>query len=141
MAEHRRKTDRLKEAAIVHEMRVSGISYSRIARTLGLSPKGAADTHQEYLEYLRELESLGSVEANRRVQDERYETLLSVLWTQALSGDLASVRECRAILDSISAREARITAMVTDEGQGKRVTLIAEGADDAYIRALQEMTK
>lgn len=140
IAEHRRKTDRFKEAANVHAMRLAGITYSRIAQRLGISANGAADMHQDYLSYLRELEQLGSVASTRQVQDERYETLLSSVWDQAMQGDLSAVRECRAILDSISAREAKLTTMISQSSEGSTVTLIAEGSDDAYIRALQGMS-
>lgn len=139
IAEHKAKTDRLKEAALVHEMRVAGISYARIAKRLGITPVGVSDRHQEYLTYLRELEALGSIATTRQIQDERYETLLSSVWDLAMQGDLNAVRECRAILDSISAREAKVTAMVSKSEGGSSVTLIAEGADDAYLRALQTM--
>ena len=139
IGEHRRKMDRLKEAQNVHAMRVAGVSYSRIAQSLGLAAKGATDLHMEYLEYLRELETLGSVAATRQLQDERYESLLSSVWDLAMQGDLNAVKECRAILDSITAREAKVTAMISADGTNKKVTLIAEGADDAYIRALQSL--
>ena len=140
-AEADERTQRLQMAARVHQLRVEGVPYTRIARELGLvSATRASELHSVHVDYLRELEGLGAADAHRRVQDQRYEDLLGSVWSDAMGGDLAAVRECRAILDSISSREAKVTTMISrTEGSG-RVTLVAEGASDEYIRALREMS-
>jgi hypothetical protein len=138
--EHAKLSARMREAELVHQMRVEGHSYARIAKSLRISQLTAGRLHREHLERLRELESLGALEASRKVQEERYETLLAAVWKQAMAGDLAAVSQCRQILDSITSRELKVTAMLTnDDGDGKTVTIVAEGSSDEYINALREM--
>lgn len=130
----------LELGAKVHQLRLEGVGYLRIAQMLGLAHQRTAELHSRHVQRIRELEALGAVDAARSVQDERYESLLSAVWAQALTGDLAAVKECRQILDSITAREAKVTAMITQDDDGKKSsTLIAEGATDAYIEALRRM--
>lgn len=132
-------TQRLHDASLVHRMRQGGRSYVDIAAALRITPHKVTALHREHLDYLRELEALGSADANRTVQDHRYEALLATVWDQAMAGDMAAVRECRAILDSITAREVKVTALITKDGDdGRRTTLVAEGATAAYIQALRE---
>lgn len=139
--EHKKRMARLKEAELVHRMRMAGDSYTRIAYALKVTGTKAAVLHREHIEYLRELEVLGALEANRRVQDERYEALLGTVWNTAMTGDLNAVRECRQILDSITAREAKVTALITRTDGDSTVTLIAEGSSDDYIKALEGMSR
>lgn len=132
-------SQRLHDAALVHRMRCSGRSYVEIAAALRLTPAKVTVLHKEHLEHIRELEALGSADANRVVQDSRYESLLASVWDQAMEGDMAAVRECRAILDSITSREVKVTALITKDGEdGRRTTLVAEGATADYIAALRD---
>lgn len=139
-AEHKARVDRLKLAHKVHTMRVQGYTFVRIAMALGLTADKASSLHRTFLEYLRELDELGAVDEARRVQDERYETLLNRVWIDAMHGDMSAIARAQSILDSISAREARVTAMITkSDGKGTTMTLIAEGSTEDYIRSLREL--
>ena len=81
------------------------------------------------------------MEAGRRLQEERYEALLSTVWGRAMGGDLNAVRECRLILDSIEHRNERVTAMFTKTNDaGDTLTLVARGSTEEYIAALREMS-
>lgn len=135
--EQRKHADRLRDASLVHEMRLEGHSYLKIAKALKIAPERVKALHVEHIDHLRELEALGAAEASRRVQDDRYEALLMAVWRDAMGGDLAAVRECRQILDSITAREAKVTALITRETDNGRTTLVAEGATADYIQALK----
>lgn len=129
-------------ASMVHQMRVRGLSYTTIAKRLRLTPARTSSLHREHLAGLRALDAMGAMEADRRVQDERYETLLRYLWAGVEAGDLNYMKEARALLDSITAREVKITAMITasDPDTGTRTTLIAEGSTEEYIEALRGMS-
>ena len=107
---------------------------------MGLTADKAASLHRVYVEYLRELDELGALDDAHRLQDQRYEDLLTRVWTDAMHGDATAISQARRILDSISAREARVTAMITkSDGKGTSMTLIAEGSTEDYIRSLQEL--
>jgi hypothetical protein len=138
--EHRKKAARLKEAELVHRMRMAGESYGHIAVALKMGVHKVAQLHREHIEQLRDLEALGALEANRRVQDERYEALLTTVWSRAMNGDMDAIKECRQILDSITARESKVTALITRTDGDSQVTLVAEGSSDDYIRALEAMS-
>jgi predicted transcriptional regulator len=132
--------DALQMAEKIHELRLQGQSYATIAKRLEITPSATMRVHGIHLTQLQELDRLGAAAASRRVQDERYETLLAAVWTQALDGDLAAIKECRAILDSISNREFKVTAMIEQHDGDTRRTLIAEGSTEQYIEALKEMS-
>jgi hypothetical protein len=136
------RAKRLRDASRVHQLRLSGMPYTQIAAELGLSMYGVNELHREHLNLLRELEALGAADAQRRLQDDRYEALLHTVWGSALSGDVVAIREARMILDSITAREVKVTAMLqrTDPKGETVTTLIAEGSTDEYIEALKRMT-
>ena len=138
--EAKRHTERLRKAGQVHQMRLEGLPLHVIAKRLKITAEDCVIMHKEHIDSLRQLEALGAAEAARRVQDDRYEALLSSVWSDALGGDLAAVKECRMILDSITAREAKVTAMITkDDAGNSTATLIAEGATEDYIEALRRM--
>lgn len=140
VSEHKARVERLKAAHQVHNMRVKGYSFVKIASAMGLTADKAASLHRVYVEYLRELDELGALDDAHRLQDQRYEDLLSRVWTDAMHGDATAISQARGILDSISAREARVTAMITkSDGKGNSMTLIAEGSTEDYIRSLQEL--
>lgn len=142
VAEHAARVEKLKAAHQVHNMRLAGYPFVRIASAMGLSATKVASLHRVYLDYLRELDELGAIDDAHRLSDQRYEALLSRVWADAMHGDMTAIKEARAILDSISAREARVTAMITKkDDQGNSVTLVAEGSTDDYIRSLQALGK
>ena len=142
IAAHQDLTTRLKVAHEVHDLRLSGMSWDKIARKVGLTSRATTILHSEYIAHLRELDVLGALDDARRTQDARYESLLTGIWDRALDGDLNAVREARAILDSISNREMKVTAMITKSApDGSTATLVAEGSTEDYIRALQEMSQ
>lgn len=142
VAEHAARVERLTAAHQVHRMRLAGYSFLKIAQSMGITAGKASSLHRVYVEYLRELDELGAMDEVHRLGDQRYEALLSRVWTDAMHGDQWSIQEARRILDSISAREAKVTAMITrSDGKGGSMTLIAEGSTDDYIRSLQELGK
>lgn len=137
--ERKEQAERLKLGARVHEMRLAGKSYLQIAKEMDMAPARSAELHREHVDVLRQLETLGAMDAYRSVQDQRYEALLSTLWDDAMNGDMDAVRECRRILDSITAREAKVTMLVSRNEDGAKTTLIAEGSTADYIEALRRM--
>lgn len=142
LEEQRKRADRLREAELVHQMRVAGKSYTAIASALHVSANKASTLHREHIEYLQELDHLGALEASIRVQDDRYEALLGAVWDRALGGDMFAIKECRQILDSITAREVKVTAMITKTNDnGDQTTLVAEGSSGEYIKALEGMSR
>lgn len=142
ISEHAARVEKLKAAHQVHNMRVAGYTFLRIAQAMGITSSKASSLHRVYVEYLRELDELGAMDDAHRLQDQRYEALLNRVWTDAMHGDTGAIEQARRILDSISAREARVTAMITkSDGKGNSMTLIAEGSTEDYIRSLQELGK
>jgi hypothetical protein len=141
MDEDARRRYELELAEKVHQMRVEGISYERISKQMGLSWRKTAGLHNQHLDRLRALEELGATEVSRRLQEERYEALLTTVWGRAMTGDLHAVRECRLILDSIDARTEKITAMFTRTTDDSSLTLVAKGSTEEYIEALKRLSQ
>lgn len=128
------------QAEAVYLMRLEGKTYSEIAIAMGMARSEAASLNHKHVDRLRELDALGFAANSSRLQDDRYEALLQQVWAQAMTGDLAAVRECRQILDSISARQDRFTALITKRNEdGGEVTLIASGSTEQYVQALRSM--
>lgn len=141
MDEDARRRAELELAEKIHTLRVEGRSYTSIAKQMGLTWRGATKLHTQHLDRLRTLEELGATEVSRRLQEERYEALLTTVWGRAMTGDLAAVREARMILDSIDARSARVTAMFTKTTDDTSLTLVAKGSTEEYIEALKRLSE
>jgi hypothetical protein len=141
MDEDARRRAELELAEKIHQLRIEGVSYDRIAKRMRMDWYSITGMHRRHLDRLRHLEELGATEVSRRLQEERYESLLSTVWGRAMTGDLNAVREARMILDSISARSERVTAMFTKTTDDSSLTLVAKGSTEEYIEALKRLSE
>lgn len=91
-----RKTETIDAARKALELRRSGASYRNIADTLNVS----MSTAHKYVQ--RELSEIPAADRAqlRELEAARLDTLQAVAWDQAKAGDLAAVKECRAISES-----------------------------------------
>ena len=91
-----RKTDTIDTARKALELRRAGASYRNIADTLNVS----MSTAHKYVQ--RELSEIPAADRAqlRELEAARLDTLQAVAWDQAKAGDLAAIKECRAISES-----------------------------------------
>lgn len=92
----KRTTETAETARKALELRRGGTAYREIAENLGISVGHAHKLVQRELADIPAADRL----ALRDLEAERLDTLQAIVWPLARAGDLAAIKECRAISES-----------------------------------------
>lgn len=122
-----------------YRLKMAGRSLAEIADELGYnSPQAVHGAIKSQLN--RDISMVGSEERESilQLQNDRYEYLLSKVWPQVEFGDLAAIREARALVGDI-AKLHKLDAI--DTATQTTQVLVIGGAEADYVANLKKMVE